>query len=76
VAETHSHDRRHKLEPGEHHGVQVRETLQDHQKEKKEIGLYSVRGGAIVGEHSVIFAGQGEVIEFASYGVASFYHSV
>jgi len=30
---------------------------------KNEIGIHSVRGGAIVGEHSVIFAGQGEVIE-------------
>lgn len=31
---------------------------------KKEIGISSVRGGAIVGEHDVIFVGQGEVIEF------------
>ena len=28
-----------------------------------EIGIHSVRGGSIVGEHSVIFAGQDEVIE-------------
>ncbi|MDR1531844.1 MAG: 4-hydroxy-tetrahydrodipicolinate reductase [Clostridiales bacterium] len=28
-----------------------------------EIGLHSVRGGSIVGEHTVIFAGRGEVIE-------------
>ncbi len=30
---------------------------------KKEIGLHAVRGGTIVGEHQVIFAGQDEVIE-------------
>jgi len=29
-----------------------------------EIGISSVRGGTIVGEHDVIFAGQDEVIEF------------
>jgi 4-hydroxy-tetrahydrodipicolinate reductase len=28
-----------------------------------EIGIHSVRGGSIVGEHEVIFAGQGETIE-------------
>lgn len=31
-------------------------------REKSEIGLHSVRGGTIVGEHQVIFAGQHEVI--------------
>jgi len=29
-----------------------------------EIGIHAIRGGTIVGEHSVIFAGQDEVIEF------------
>lgn len=29
----------------------------------KEIGIHGVRGGTIVGEHSVIFAGEDEVIE-------------
>ncbi|MEF9941688.1 MAG: 4-hydroxy-tetrahydrodipicolinate reductase [Lachnospiraceae bacterium] len=33
-------------------------------REKKEIGVVSVRGGTIVGEHEVIFAGADEVIEF------------
>jgi len=28
-----------------------------------ELGIHSVRGGSIVGEHDVIFAGQGEVIQ-------------
>lgn len=32
---------------------------------KKEIGISSVRGGTIVGEHEVIFAGTDEVIEFS-----------
>lgn len=31
---------------------------------KKEIGISVVRGGTIVGQHDVIFAGQDEVIEF------------
>lgn len=30
---------------------------------KKEIGISAVRGGTIVGEHDIIFAGQDEVIE-------------
>ena len=30
----------------------------------KEIGIHSVRGGNIVGDHEVIFAGSGETIEF------------
>lgn len=32
-------------------------------REKKEIGISAVRGGTIVGEHEVIFAGTDEVIE-------------
>ncbi len=32
-------------------------------REKNEIGIVAVRGGTIVGEHEVIFAGQDEVIE-------------
>lgn len=31
-------------------------------REKKEIGIHSIRGGNIVGEHEVIFAGQDEVL--------------
>lgn len=33
-------------------------------REEKEIGISAVRGGTIVGEHEVIFAGIDEVIEF------------
>ncbi|MCB7305262.1 4-hydroxy-tetrahydrodipicolinate reductase [Bariatricus massiliensis] len=33
-------------------------------REKKEIGIVAVRGGTIVGQHDVIFAGADEVIEF------------
>ena len=29
---------------------------------KKEVGIHAVRGGTIVGEHEVIFAGEDEVI--------------
>lgn len=45
------------------------EYVYDRSKERKkrdkyEIGISAVRGGNIVGEHEVIFAGQDEVIEF------------
>ena len=33
-------------------------------RDGKEIGISAVRGGTIVGEHEVIFAGTDEVIEF------------
>lgn len=33
-------------------------------RDKKEIGIVAVRGGTIVGEHEVFFAGEDEVIEF------------
>ena len=33
-------------------------------RDKKELGISAVRGGTIVGEHEVIFAGIDEVIEF------------
>lgn len=32
-------------------------------RQKKEIGIHAVRGGTIVGEHQVIFAGQDEIVE-------------
>ena len=32
-------------------------------RDGKEIGIHSIRGGSIVGEHQVIFAGQDETIE-------------
>lgn len=34
-------------------------------REKKELGISAVRGGTIVGEHDVIFAGSEEVITFS-----------
>ncbi|WP_300367884.1 4-hydroxy-tetrahydrodipicolinate reductase [Brachyspira sp.] len=34
-----------------------------HVRDKKEIGIHSVRGGSVVGDHSVIFYGDDEVIE-------------
>lgn len=43
-------------------------------RDKKELGLSAVRGGTIVGEHDVIFAGTDEVITFshAAYSKAVF----
>lgn len=43
-------------------------------RDDKEIGISAVRGGTIVGEHEIIFAGQDEVIEFkhAAYSKAIF----
>lgn len=32
-------------------------------RENSEIGIYSIRGGTIVGEHSIIFAGKNEIVE-------------
>ena len=32
-------------------------------REKEEIGIHAIRGGNIVGEHTVIFAGTDEIIE-------------
>ncbi|WP_123054351.1 4-hydroxy-tetrahydrodipicolinate reductase [Clostridium sp. JN-1] len=32
-------------------------------RKHEEIGIHSIRGGSIVGEHEIIFAGQGETIE-------------
>ena len=31
-------------------------------RDKKEIGMHAVRGGTIVGEHEVMFAGRDEII--------------
>ena len=33
-------------------------------RSRDELGLHAIRGGSIVGEHNIIFAGQDEVIEF------------
>ena len=53
------------------------------QRPKKEIGISAVRGGTIVGEHEIIFAGQDEVIELKhtaysrathNRGSPNFYH--
>jgi 4-hydroxy-tetrahydrodipicolinate reductase len=39
-------------------------TSRHEKRSPKEIGIASLRGGTIVGEHDVIFAGQDEVVEF------------
>lgn len=33
-------------------------------RDPKEIGVHAIRGGTIVGEHAVLFAGEDEVLEF------------
>ena len=35
----------------------------EHKRDKKEVGMSAMRGGTIVGEHEVMFAGTDEVIE-------------
>lgn len=39
-------------------------------REKNEIGIHAVRGGSIVGDHDIIFAGTGEVIEFSHKAIS------
>ena len=39
-------------------------------REKTEIGIHAVRGGSIVGDHEVIFAGTGEVIELTHKAIS------
>lgn len=48
---------------GEYEYVYDRSTRRE-KRPVKEIGLSAVRGGTIVGEHEIIFAGTDEVIEF------------
>ena len=47
----------------EYHYVYDRSQVRQ-KRDKKEIGISAVRGGTIVGDHEVIFAGTDEVIEF------------
>ncbi len=42
-------------------------------RDDKEIGISAVRGGTIVGEHEVIFAGPDEVIEFKHTHIPKLY---
>ena len=37
---------------------------------KKEIGLHTIRGGTIVGDHDIIFAGRDEVITLSHYAAS------
>ena len=48
---------------GKYHYVYDRSQRRE-QRDDREIGISAVRGGTIVGEHEVIFAGPDEVIEF------------
>lgn len=48
---------------GEYHYVYDRSHIRE-KRDKYEIGISAIRGGTIVGEHEVIFAGTDEVVEF------------
>ena len=39
-------------------------------REENEIGIHAVRGGGIIGDHEVIFAGTGEVIELTHKAIS------
>ncbi|MCI5727653.1 MAG: 4-hydroxy-tetrahydrodipicolinate reductase, partial [Clostridium sp.] len=39
-------------------------------REKTELGIHAIRGGSIVGDHDVIFAGAGEVIELSHKAIS------
>ena len=39
-------------------------------REQNEIGIHAIRGGGIVGDHDVIFAGTGEVIELTHKAIS------
>ncbi|AWZ49168.1 4-hydroxy-tetrahydrodipicolinate reductase [Clostridiaceae bacterium 14S0207] len=41
-----------------------------HKREQKEIGIHAIRGGNIIGDHSVIFAGEGECIEITHKAIS------
>ncbi|MDD6795731.1 MAG: 4-hydroxy-tetrahydrodipicolinate reductase [Clostridiaceae bacterium] len=41
-----------------------------HKREQNEIGIHAIRGGSIVGDHDVIFAGTGEVIELTHKAIS------
>ena len=49
---------------GAYHYVYDRSTRRE-RRDEKEIGISAVRGGTIVGDHDVIFAGEDEVVTFS-----------
>ncbi|MCB7317792.1 4-hydroxy-tetrahydrodipicolinate reductase [Lacrimispora sp. 210928-DFI.3.58] len=49
---------------GEYHYIYDRSTRRE-KRDPKEIGISAVRGGSIVGDHDVIFAGRDEVVTFS-----------
>lgn len=49
---------------GQKYGYKYDRTGERKKRDPHEIGISSVRGGSIVGEHEIIFAGADEVIEF------------
>ena len=39
-------------------------------RKKDEIGIHAIRGGSIVGDHEIIFAGTGEIIELSHKAIS------
>lgn len=54
---------------GEMHYVYDRHSVR-RKREKSEIGIHAIRGGTIVGEHDVIFAGRDEVITLSHHAAS------
>ena len=50
---------------GDGYGYVFDRSVRREKRPKKEIGISAVRGGTIVGEHDVLFAGTDEVITFS-----------
>ena len=61
IVEQHHHDAINEQNNGEYHYVYDRSSVRQ-KRDPKEIGISSVRGGSIVGDHEVLFCGPDEVI--------------
>ena len=44
-------------------GVYGRKGIRNEARSRKEIGIHAIRGGSAAGEHRVLFAGEGEILE-------------
>ena len=51
----------------EHFAKKSREGLSDHVRPENEIGFATLRGGSVIGDHSVIFAGQNDNITLSHH---------
>jgi len=51
-------------------GIVTDRTTEKLERPRKEIGVHAIRGGSIVGEHSVVFAGPQETIEISHSAIS------